>query len=37
MEVCNSIEKETLTQVFSSEFWEIFQNIYFVEHLPPSA
>ena len=25
-EACNFIEKETLTQVFSSEFWENFKN-----------
>ena len=27
-------EKETLTQLFSSEYCKIFQNIYFEEHLP---
>ena len=32
-EACNFIEKETLAQVFSCEFWEIFKNTFFIEHL----
>ena len=32
-EACNFIKKETLAQVFSCEFWEIFKNIFFIEHL----
>ena len=28
--------KETLAQVFSCEFYEIFQNIFFTEHLRPT-
>ena len=27
------LKKETPTQVLSSEYWEIFQNTYFKEHL----
>ena len=30
---CNFIKKETLAQVFSCEFWEIFKNTFFTEHL----
>ena len=30
---CNFIKKETLAQVFSSEFCGIFQNNSFIEHL----
>ena len=30
---CNFIKKETLAQVFSCEFREIFKNIFFIEHL----
>ena len=30
---CNFIKKETPTQVFSSEFWEHFKNLFFTEHL----
>ena len=30
---CNFIKNETLVQVFSCEFCEIFKNTYFVEHL----
>ena len=30
---CNFIKKETLAQVFSCEFREIFKNIFFTEHL----
>ena len=29
----NFIKKDTLTQVFSSEFWEISKNTFFTEHL----
>ena len=29
----NFIKKETLAQVFSRKFWEIFKNTYFTEHL----
>ena len=32
-EVCIFIKKETLAQVFSCEFCEIFKNIFFTEHL----
>ena len=32
-EACNVIKKETLAQVFSSEFCEIFKNFFFTEHL----
>ena len=35
--VCNFIKKETLSQVFSCEFWEIFKSAYFVEHLRMAA
>ena len=30
-------KKETLAQVFSHEFWEIFKNTYFAEHLWATA
>ena len=30
---CNFIEKETLAQVFSCEFYEIFKNKFFIEHI----
>ena len=30
---CNSIKKETLTQVFSCEPWESSRNNFFIEHL----
>ena len=33
----NFIKKETLTQVFSFEFCEIFKNTFFTEHLPTTA
>ena len=33
----NSINKETLAQVFSCEFFEIFKNTYFTEHLRTTA
>ena len=34
---CNFIKKETLAQVFSYEFCEIFKNIFFTEHLRATA
>ena len=30
---CNFIKKETLVQLFSCEFCEVFKNIFFTEHL----
>ena len=30
---CNFIKKETLAQVLSCEFCEIYKNIFFTEHL----
>ena len=35
--VCNFIKKETLAQLFSCEFWEIFKNTFFIEHIPVTA
>ena len=32
VDACNLIKKETLAQVFSCEFCEIFKNTYFTEH-----
>ena len=32
-EACNFIKKETLAQLYSCEFCEIFQNTFFTEHL----
>ena len=32
-EACNFLKKETLAQVFSCEFYEIFKNTLFTEHL----
>ena len=32
-QACNFIETETLVQVFSCEFCEIFKNIFLTEHL----
>ena len=32
-EVCNFIKKETQTQGFSSEFYEIFKNTFFIKQL----
>ena len=32
-ETCNFIKKQALTQVFSSEFCEMFRNTFFVENL----
>ena len=34
---CNFIKKEALAQVLSWEFWEIFKNIFFIEHFPATA
>ena len=34
---CNFIKKETLAQVFSCEFYEIFKNALFTEHLWATA
>ena len=34
---CNFIKKETLAQVFSCEFCEIFKNTFFTEHLRTTA
>ena len=34
---CNFIKKETLVQVFSSDFYEISNNIFFTEHLRVTA
>ena len=34
---CNSIKKQTLAQVFSCEFCEIFKNTFFTEHLQATA
>ena len=36
-EACNFIKKETLAQVFSCEFCEIFKNTFFTEHLWTTA
>ena len=36
-EACNLIEKEIPSQMFSTEFWEMFRNTYFVEHLETAA
>ena len=33
----NLIKKETLTQVFSSEFCEVFENTFFAEQLRTNA
>ena len=32
-QVCNFIKIETLTQMFSGEYWEISKNTFFTEHL----
>ena len=34
---CNFIKKETLTQVFSCEFCEIFKKTIFTEHMRTAA
>ena len=36
-EACNFIKKETLTQVFSYEFCEIFKSTFLTEHLRTTA
>ena len=36
-EACNFIKKETLAQVLSCEFCEIFKNTFFTEHLWATA
>ena len=36
-QACNFIKKETLAQVFSCEFCEIFKNTFFTEHLRMTA
>ena len=36
-QACNFIKKETLAQVFSCEFCEIFENNLFTEHLWTTA
>ena len=36
-EACNLIKKETLAQVFSCEFYEIYKNTFFTEHLWATA
>ena len=36
-EACNFIEKKTLAQVLLCEFYEIFKNTYFEEHLRTAA
>ena len=37
LQACNAIKKETPTQVFFSEIWEILKNNYFEEHLRMTA
>ena len=37
VEACNLIEKETLAEVFSCEFCEIFKITFFTEHLRVTA
>ena len=36
-QACNFIKKETVTQVFSCEFCEIFKNTFFREQLRATA
>ena len=36
-EACNFVKKDTLAQVFSSEFCEISKNTFFIEHLWATA
>ena len=36
-QACNFIKKESLTQVFCCEFWEISKNNFFIEHLRTTA
>ena len=37
LEACNFIKKETLAQVFSCEFCEIYKNTFFTGHLRATA
>ena len=37
VEACNFIKKETLAQVFSCEFEEIFKKTFFTEQLRPTS
>ena len=37
LQACNFIKKETVAQVFSCEFCEIFKNTFFTEHLWTTA
>ena len=37
LQACNFIKNETPTQVFSCEYFEIFKNTYFQEHLERAA
>ena len=37
IQACNFIKKETLAQMFSCEFSEIFKNTFFTEHLRTTA
>ena len=34
---CNFIKKETLAQVFSCEFYEVYKNVFFTEHVWATA
>ena len=36
-EACNFIKKETLAQVFLSEFCDLFKNIFLTEHIQVTA
>ena len=36
-QACNFIKKESLAQVFSREFCEVFKNTFFTEHLSTTA
>ena len=37
LRACNFIKKEAPTQVLSCEYWKIFDNNYYEEHLRPAA
>ena len=37
VEACNFIKKQTLAPVFSCEFYQIFKNNFFTEHLSTTA
>ena len=37
LSACNFIKKATLTQVFSCEFWKIFKDFFFTEHLETAS